>query len=412
MDANVANVIAAVITAVASIAAAVLGLRAGKPPKQVNEKAEPRQKHRPGDVPPLATSKEADRDGRTPAENLRLKPARLGEVLIVDDQVQDVQPLVEWLKNRGYSVVLATSESAARKILDEVDEGKRAFALGLIDSMIPVRDMAELGDEYDATAFLEASADSGIRLCYYARQSLFIPESKLPLVVYTGREDDEIQRRMRQIGIPVISKSGGILPFLEKTLLKSNPDQLYSQKGRSMNPRRKDCRILLLDDVDEARKTIHDFLTEAGFGVKSVELSSELLHALSRDTYNTVVLDIQLGDESTIGETLELFEQLFPQTTFPHAAVTADLGVTADDSVSGRYLLPMIKSIAPKTEVIVLTGAWEGSDDEHFLRTWGRYSTVQKMAPDESFGDKKKVAGLDKELVQLLDEICDRHDKP
>ena len=171
-----------------------------------------------------------------------------------------------------------------------------------------------------------------------------------------------------------------------------------------MDQPKKRSRILVLDDVAAVRNLVIDFLREEGYEPYGVATSEELLRELgSHNDVAAVLLDLQLDGDRSIHEVHKQLEATFPGVLFPHEKVLDDLGADDDDAVSGRYLLPMIKAISPATKVIVLTGAWEGVDDNAFLEKWGAHIAVQKMAPDSAF-QATKVPGLSRELLQRLDE--------
>ncbi|MCP4549177.1 MAG: hypothetical protein GY835_22215 [bacterium] len=126
-------------------------------------------------------------------------------MLIVDDQVGDIAWLIDFVKARGYPVDLATNENAARKLLKAVADGKKSYALAIVDVMMAITDMMSLINLNDK--FLQDSRDTGIRLCRYARRELGIPESKLRIVCLTVREDSEVKAAMDELKIRLFNRA-------------------------------------------------------------------------------------------------------------------------------------------------------------------------------------------------------------
>ena len=131
-------------------------------------------------------------------------------VLVIDDQVGDIEWLLDRIRERGYEVVVATNERAARQRLDAVKKGDESYALAIVDVMVAIMDLTELVD-LDEDFFVE-SRDTGIRLCQHARQELGISERDLPIVSLTVRDDPEVRAAMEELGIPLVSREPGSGP--------------------------------------------------------------------------------------------------------------------------------------------------------------------------------------------------------
>jgi CheY-like chemotaxis protein len=145
------------------------------------------------------------------------------KVLIVDDNAHDIASLLDWIRSRGYRIVLATNELAARKLLEEYAAGQKSFVLGLFDVMVPARDLLDLESLDSDETFFQASHGTGVRLCQFVRHTLLIPAARLPLVCYSARDDQELLVALKSLGIPFIPRVGGdfeghltgLLPQLE-----------------------------------------------------------------------------------------------------------------------------------------------------------------------------------------------------
>lgn len=126
-------------------------------------------------------------------------------VLIVDDQIGDIGWLIDLIQGRGYVVVLATNEAAARKQLLEVKQGKASHALAVVDVMVAVMDLMDLMSLDEK--FFEDSRDTGIRLCRYARQDLGLSAEQLPIICITVRDDQEVRTAMKELGIRLFNRA-------------------------------------------------------------------------------------------------------------------------------------------------------------------------------------------------------------
>ena len=164
--------------------------------------------------------------------------------------------------------------------------------------------------------------------------------------------------------------------------------------------------VLFLDDAEEVRDTVSDYLCEGGYGVVQTATAEATLEALKAEQYFAFLLDIDLGPEASgIGEILDTYHRLFPDVAFAHESALMDLGLSRDSTVNGKVLLPMIKTVAPLAEVIMLTGTYHDGEQEQFMRKWGARVTIQKLAEDETFFAEDPVPGLEEELLGYLDDI-------
>lgn len=154
-------------------------------------------------------------------------------VFIVDDQVGDIEWLIDRIRDRGYEVVLATNERAARRCLEAVQREEVSYALAIVDVMVAAMDLTELM-ELDDDFFVE-SRDTGIRLCRYARQELGISAEQLPIVSLTVRDDEEVQNAMEELGIPLFNREpgGGPTGSLDEYLEENLPRLSEAQQTAS-----------------------------------------------------------------------------------------------------------------------------------------------------------------------------------
>lgn len=187
------TIAAAIIGALATLGAGILGIlrtRAGK------SKASPTEPTRTVEAPQAGTP-----------ENMKGRASRRPEVLVVEDNLGDIHPLLAWIYLQGYEVVLATNEIAARKLLLEFAAGRRDFVLGLFDIMFPARDVFEMADFGESDLFFDASISAGVRLCEFVRHDCLIPASRLPVVAYSVRDDDDLRASLKALGVRFMPKS-------------------------------------------------------------------------------------------------------------------------------------------------------------------------------------------------------------
>ena len=120
-------------------------------------------------------------------------------------------------------------------------------------------------------------------------------------------------------------------------------------------------RILVMDNAPQVRQTVKRFLAKDGHTADEAGTARELCERLAERDYDLVFLDILLEHDVSTAEALSLTPEYFPNATVPHDEVLDDLALSSHAPVSGLYLLPVIKAVAPRTRVIMLTATWEGA---------------------------------------------------
>jgi len=150
------------------------------------------------------------------------------QVLIIDDQPGEILWLIDRIRHRRATAVVATNEGSGRAELSAVRGGERKYVLAIIDVMVAIKGLSELiaHDEDLDEEFFEKSTETGIRLCRYAREELGLTESELPIAVLTVRsEDSEVREAIgKRLGIPIYPRiptsdpSPSIVDFLDQHL--------------------------------------------------------------------------------------------------------------------------------------------------------------------------------------------------
>ena len=160
--------------------------------------------------------------------------------------------------------------------------------------------------------------------------------------------------------------------------------------------------VVVLDDDTAVRRVLVQFLQEADIPAVAVSTAAELLTTLRDRKYAVACLDIKLRNDRTVGETFATFRELYPQLQFPDDEVREDFGLRGEDEVTGEYLLPMVKRISPRTEVVMVTSNWSGETEEGMLQKWQSYVTILKGTDDSAFGTGSRQFGLDDELISFV----------
>lgn len=148
-------------------------------------------------------------------------------VLLVDDHLGDIRPVIHHLEWLGYAIEHVANKEAAQRVLESVAEGKAEFALAIIDIMVSTRDISDLAD-IDAS-FLADSQNTGLRLCEYAREELSIPEEQLRIVCLSARSDDDAKDTLHGLGISLYGRvpkpDWSILDYIDAHLSKIEQDE-------------------------------------------------------------------------------------------------------------------------------------------------------------------------------------------
>lgn len=126
-------------------------------------------------------------------------------VLVIEDQIGDLLWLLDLIRSRGYEVVLATNEEAARKRLKAVSEGFDTYVLAIVDVAVAIKDLHDLISLDED--FFEESQSTGIRLCRYAREELGLTAERFAMACLTVRDDPEVKREMKKLRVPLFNKA-------------------------------------------------------------------------------------------------------------------------------------------------------------------------------------------------------------
>ena len=167
-----------------------------------------------------------------------------------------------------------------------------------------------------------------------------------------------------------------------------------------------DVRILLLDDVSIVRNRIKGFLMDAGFRPDEAASARQFLEALQASAgarpYDIIFLDVILEGDISIGMCNEICKEMFPDVQLEEAA--ARLGRSLHDTVSGDYLLEVLKEISPQSKVIILSN---NLDPRQEMELQGSaFVTIPKLQLDVDFESDEDRTGLREEIIGMVDQIC------
>jgi CheY-like chemotaxis protein len=170
----------------------------------------------PGKVPalppdPWPKALPAPLDNAPAPAEIHAKPRRTSDgllhrrsVLIAEDTLRDIAHIIDYLRKCDCEVHIATNEKEARQRLDAIHRGDATYAVALFDVIMAqfgIMDVSAIDE-----AFLMASFDTGIRLCTYARHTLGISKSDLPIICYSVRQDEFVAESLNKMDIPLIPK--------------------------------------------------------------------------------------------------------------------------------------------------------------------------------------------------------------
>jgi len=130
-------------------------------------------------------------------------------VLVVDDQIGEILWLIKDLRARGFHVVHSTNERSAMRHFMAVREGQERYRLAIVDIAVATLDIEDMVREKVNldSAFLKESAETGLRLCEFARRELKLSEKDLPIVCLSIRaKDKDVEDRLAPLGIQAFER--------------------------------------------------------------------------------------------------------------------------------------------------------------------------------------------------------------
>ena len=74
------------------------------------------------------------------------------------------------------------------------------------------------------------------------------------------------------------------------------------------------ARILIIEDDEEMRSLLQDFLGDEGYKTDAASSGSEAFRKLAEGTFDLVITDVRMGDKDGM-EVLKAFKKIAPETT-------------------------------------------------------------------------------------------------
>ncbi|EMI20970.1 two-component hybrid sensor and regulator [Rhodopirellula maiorica SM1] len=228
----------------------------------------------------------ADQSPRRPADLKRLRGTR---VLVVDDNSTNRRILQEMLAQWGLDAEMAGDGYEALEAIDAAEQAKTPFRLILLDYHMP---------EIDGLEFAERLASRKVK-------------SPMTIVMLSSSVGGLQPAVMRRIGIarfmtkPVIASEllDAVLELLGITSIGDTADDSRASQ-MSVQPR----KVLLAEDGIVNQKVAIGFLTKWGHQVVLAQNGREAVDAVRRETFDLILMDIQMPELNGIEATAAIRE--------------------------------------------------------------------------------------------------------
>lgn len=199
-------------------------------------------------------------------------------VLVVDDNETNRLILHEMISAWGCNVSIVSSGEKAIAELRRASKAGNPYNLVLLDFLMPGM------DGFEVARRIGEGSDFG--------------NPKLVMLTSVGKTDDI--KRCRQLDIT----SYLLKPIKQKELLQTilhvlgepenEPEKDQRKEGMEINPVAKDIRILLVEDNRINRQIAISLLKKKGWYVFPVENGEKAIDALQKETFDIVLMDVQM----------------------------------------------------------------------------------------------------------------------
>ena len=253
----------------------------------------------------LPLEKVTDDAGEAPPEDLDVDLSAT-RVFVVDDVEANRRIFSEYLEFLGCKVVTACSGNDALRVLSELEDS--AFTLALIDRDMPGID--------------------GLRALQMMRINRFLVDSKLILLAPVGGE--MAPANWEKAGFHACLSKPVRQEQLRRTVIEVLSGKRTAKVSVPLAERSRSLRVLLAEDNAVNQRVARGFLERLGHEVVVVGNGAEAIAAVSRESFDILLLDVQMP----IMDGLETAEYLRTQpslnaTELPIIALTAH--ATAED---------------------------------------------------------------------------------
>jgi len=198
-------------------------------------------------------------------------------VLIVDDNATNRLILSEMVHHLGMEPLAVEGGAAALAILDRARKDGRPYSLALIDGHMPEMD--------------------GFTLAAQIQKD--VKRSYPPLVMLTSAGERGDAKRCRELGVagyltkPVLESE--LTEAIQLVMAGAQSEERPALVTRhSMREKRRTLRVLLAEDNPVNRMVAVRFLEKRGHTVVAVENGREALDCLDKETFDAVLMDVQM----------------------------------------------------------------------------------------------------------------------
>jgi signal transduction histidine kinase/CheY-like chemotaxis protein/ligand-binding sensor domain-containing protein len=211
-------------------------------------------------------------------------------VLVVDDNATNQRILRDMLRRRGIDPTLAGSSGEATALLAQADESAKPFDLLLVDAYMPETD--------------------GFTLVEQIRQRGSTPRTEVVMLTSAGQRGDAA--RFRELGVaayltkPVTESEllDAILTVLGAKAKKPEPPVLITR--HSLREGQRKLRILLAEDNAVNQRLAARLIEKRGHTATVVGSGREAVAALERDSFDVVLMDVQMPEMDGFEATAEI----------------------------------------------------------------------------------------------------------
>lgn len=203
-----------------------------------------------------------------------------GKILVVDDEISVRELLRDVLSKKGFNVTTVPTAAQSLAIIFQ-----EPFDLIVLD--------------------IKLAQDSGIQVLRKIREL----HKKIPVVIYSGVITVELEKEARAAGAnEVLSKN------VEVTRLAEQIAKIIKAKDRIFpdSARKKEKPVLIVDDEDEVRRVVRDFLKAKGHSTLEAENGERALGLARTEKIGAVLLDMRMPGMDGLA-TLEKLLEINPK---------------------------------------------------------------------------------------------------
>jgi len=239
----------------------------------------------------------------------QLAPVKGRKALVVDDNPTNRLILSKKLRKWGVEVVEAAGPFEALDMVSQLDERNQTkpFDFYIVDFAMPKMDGIELAAE--------------IKKHQPDRSEIILYTSISP-------SDFDIRQRLDTAKLSAVllkpAKTSQILATIARTLSIETPVGNQTASSLDAHQTTKNLRILLVDDNAINRKVGSRILKRIGYGPDIANSGMEAIEACQKQTYDLVLMDIEMPDMNGISATQKIRELLPPDQTPFFIALTAN----------------------------------------------------------------------------------------